>query len=111
MIAAMNKVWLMGNVGRYAPSLKYANNGTPCASFALAITELSNDGRPFTTLVQIECWGRKAESASTLEPGQLVTLEGRITRRKGKDGASWDFLINTLEVQTIGSPETSVARP
>ena len=103
MIAALNRVWLMGNVGRYAPSLKYANNGTPCAAFKLCLTELSADGRPFTTLVDVEVWGKKAEATSTLEPGAMVTLEGRIARRKAKDGTSWEMCVSTFEVQSIAA--------
>jgi hypothetical protein len=45
------------------------------------VTELGQDGREHQTLIPCECWGKKVEAASELEPGQLVLFEGKLRKR------------------------------
>jgi single-stranded DNA-binding protein len=102
MLATLNRVCLLGQIGRLAPALKETPNGAPYASAMLCLTELGTDGKPRTLLVPVEVWGKHAEAATALEPGTLVTLEGRLVRRKGKND-QWELGVMTYEVQRVGA--------
>ena len=74
----------------------------PCASFTLALVELGQDQREHLTLVPCAVWGKHAEAASELEPGQLVLFEGKLARRK--KGEQWELFVSGFDVTPIGAP-------
>jgi single-stranded DNA-binding protein len=80
--------------------------GAPCASFALAVSELGQDGREHTTLIPCEVWGKKAEAAGELEAGQLVLFEGKLAKRK--KGEQWELVVSGFEVTPIVAPLTTL---
>jgi single-stranded DNA-binding protein len=102
MSGGVNRDVLVGVIGKYGVEVKYANNGTPCASFTLAVVELGQDGREHTTLIPCECWGKKVEAAGVLEAGQLVLFEGKI-RRRPMGGDLWETVVSGFE----GTPITA----
>jgi single-stranded DNA-binding protein len=89
MMASVNRVVLVGEIGRYGVTVRYADSGTPCASFALVLQEQGQDGKAFQTLVDCQVWGKKAEAAGELEAGQLVLFEGKLAKRK--KGEQWEL--------------------
>ena len=85
-MANVNKVILIGNVGR-DPEIRYMNNGTvPKATFILATHEYFKDsqGRKIeqTEWHNIVCWRALAEIAQKiLKKGMKVYVEGRLQTR------------------------------
>ena len=106
MAGSVNRVVLVGTMGKYGVLLKYAPSGTACASFTLVLTEPSQDGKYYSTLIPCECWGRKAEAASELEPGQLCAFEGKLAKRK--KGETWELVVSGFDV-TLLTPAAPMA--
>jgi single-strand DNA-binding protein len=111
MAAGVNKVILIGNLGR-DPELRYTQSGQAVANFTLATTESWNKregGREERTeWHRIVAWGRTAElCAQYLSKGRTVYVEGRLqTRewenREGQKQKSTEIV--ALTVQFLGSP-------
>jgi hypothetical protein len=99
MIANVNRVVLLGTIGKYGMEMRYSNNGTGCASFMLAVTEHGQDGKDHATLIPCECWGKRSAEASDLKAGQLVLFEGRLRRRQ--QGEQWETFVSGFEVTPI----------
>jgi primosomal replication protein N len=99
MIACVNRVTLLGVIGKYGVTIKYAPNGTPCTTFLLEVRERGQDGKEYSTLVECECWGKRAEAAGELKAGQLVLFEGRL--RKRQKGELWETIVSGFEVCPI----------
>jgi single-strand DNA-binding protein len=81
-MASLNKVFLAGNLTR-APELRYTPGGTAVAQFGVAVNRKfkNRDGQiqEEATFVDIEVWGRQAETASEyLSKGSPVLIEGRL---------------------------------
>ena len=59
---------------------------------------------PLDTIFQDwQVWGKKAEAASEIEPGQLCVFEGRIAKVKKGEG-QWETVISGFEVVPITAP-------
>jgi single-stranded DNA-binding protein len=99
MAGCVNKVVLCGTIGKYGMALRYAPNGTACAAFSLVLTEQSQDGKYYSTLVNCEAWGKRAEAVSDLEPGQLCLFEGKLAKRK--KGEAWELVVSGFDVTPI----------
>jgi len=86
-VPTLNKVILIGNLTR-DPELRYTPDGTPVASFTLAVN------RPFTNqqgerdadFIPIVAWRKQAERCSEyLIKGSQVAVEGRLQTRSYED--------------------------
>jgi single-strand DNA-binding protein len=90
-MASFNKVILLGNLTR-DPELRYTPNGTPVATFGLAVNRRSGQGderREEVCFVDIVTFGREAATASEfLSKGRAALIEGRLQWRswEGQDG-------------------------
>lgn len=100
VIACVNRVVLLGTIGKYGVTLKYATNGTPCASFTLVVTEQGQDGKEHATFIECEVWGKKAERASDLASGDWVLFEGRLRKRQ-KGESQWEIVVSGFEVTPL----------
>ena len=107
MPGSINRVTLVGTIGKYGVEVRYAASGTPCASLTLALSEHGQDGKTYTTLIPCEVWGKHAEAASELEAGQLVLFEGKL--RKRQKGEQWELLVSGFEVTPVLVPATTGA--
>lgn len=80
-----NKVILIGNLTK-DPELRYTPQGTPVASFRLAVNyryKQSDDMRQETTFIDNVVFGKQAESCSKyLSKGSSVLVEGRLQERR-----------------------------
>jgi len=81
-MASLNKVFLMGNVTRDPDYRQVAGNSSVC-SFGLAVnrqfTSARGETREEVCFVDIETWGRTAETVSQyVRKGYLVFVEGRL---------------------------------
>ena len=88
-MASVNKVILIGNLGR-DPELRYTPGGQAVANFTLATNERfsSKDGekQERTEWHRIVAWGRTGElCAQYLSKGRSVYLEGRLQTREWED--------------------------
>jgi single-stranded DNA-binding protein len=102
MVVSVNRVVLVGQIGRYGVSVAYHESGTPRASFTLVICEQGQDGKTFPTLIDCQVWGRKAEAAGELEAGQLVLFEGKLAKRKR--GEQWEMVVSGFELTPLTAP-------
>lgn len=87
-MASLNKVQLIGNLGRDA-ELKYTPSGAAVATINMATTEVWNDKdgkkQERTEWHRVVLWGKQAESlAEFLVKGKQIYVEGRLQTR------SWD---------------------
>ena len=85
----INKAILIGNVGCEV-SVRYAQNGTPVATFSMATTERRNDKdgqvQDHTEWHRSVAWNRLAEICGEyLGKGSKVYVEGKLQTRKWKD--------------------------
>ncbi len=92
MAASVNKVILIGNLGR-DPETRYTNSGSSVTNFSIATKESFADksgGRQERTdWHNIIVWGKQGEAcAQYLKKGSPVYVEGRISYREyeAKDG-------------------------
>jgi hypothetical protein len=99
MVASVNRVVLLGEIGRYGVTVSYHDSGTPRASFTLVVYEQGQDGKTFPTLIDCQVFGKKAEAAGEIEAGQLVLFEGRLAKRK--KGEAWELCVSGFEVTPI----------
>ena len=84
MMRSINKVFLIGNIGR-DPELTYLSNGTVMTRFSLATSEFFS-GDKHTEWHKIIAWNRLAEFAQeSLEKGSRLYLEGRLRTRSWED--------------------------
>ena len=93
-MAGVNKVMLIGNLGR-DPEIRNMDNGAKKASFSLATSESyqNRDGERITQTEwhNVVLWRGLAEVAEKyLKKGQQVYIEGKLTHRSymGKDGTT-----------------------
>lgn len=110
-MASLNKVILIGNLGR-DPEVRYMPNGEAVCNFSIATSEIWNDRnsgqrQERTEWHNITLYRRLAEVAGQyLRKGSPVYIEGRIQSRKytGKDGierTAYDIIGN--EMKMLGS--------
>jgi single-stranded DNA-binding protein len=102
-MAGVNRTILLGTIGRYGVEVRYNQNGSPCASFTLAVAVLGQDGKEDTTLIPCEVWGKKAEAASDCEPGQVVLFEGKLRKRQKGEG-QWELVVSGFELTPVLVP-------
>ena len=87
-MASVNKVILVGNIGR-DPELKYTQSQTAVCNLSVATNEVWNDKngerQEKTEWHRIVVWGKQAENVSKyLRKGSQVYIEGSLSTR------SWD---------------------
>ncbi len=110
-MASLNKVILIGNLGR-DPEMRYMPNGEAVCNFSIATSETWNDRQTGqrqerTEWHNITLYRRLAEVAGQyLRKGSSVYIDGRIQSRKylGKDGierTAYDIIGN--EMKMLGS--------
>ncbi|MBE0477636.1 single-stranded DNA-binding protein [Candidatus Aerophobetes bacterium] len=86
-MSALNRVILIGNLTR-EPELRYTPDGTPVASFTLAVNRpfLSQEKERGTDFVPIVAWRSQAERCSQyLTKGSQVAVDGRLQVRSYED--------------------------
>ncbi len=88
-MASLNKVMLIGNLGR-DPEIRYTPDGSPVANFSLATTDYWTDKsgtrQERTEWHNIVAWSRLADlSKRFLTKGKQVFVEGRLRTREWTD--------------------------
>lgn len=85
MARGLNKVMIMGNLGR-DPEMRYTPSGKPVTSFSVAVsrsyTKPEGERTEVTDWFNVVAWGRLAEICSQyLTKGSMVYVEGRLETR------------------------------
>ncbi|NNL87099.1 MAG: single-stranded DNA-binding protein [Myxococcales bacterium] len=104
-MASVNKVILVGNLGR-DPELRYTQNGQAVANFSVATTDRwnSKEGQreERTEWHRIVAWGKTAElCAQYLSKGRSVYIEGRIQSREWEDREGQKRNTTEIVAQTV----------
>lgn len=99
-MGGVNRVVLFGTISKYGVEVRYANNGTPWASFTMIVTEIGQDGKDHPTLIPCEVWGKKAEATGDLDAGQLCLFEGKLRKRPKGEG-QWELVVSGFELTPI----------
>jgi single-strand DNA-binding protein len=89
MAKSLNKVQLIGNLGR-DPEIKYAPGGQTVTQFSIAVARNSKKDGEQTDWFKVICWEKLAEIADQyLKKGSRVFVEGRLQIREytGRDGS------------------------
>jgi single-strand DNA-binding protein len=89
MAGSLNKVMVIGNVGR-DPEMRYTPNGSAVANFSVAASRSysGQDGERHeeTEWFSVVCWNRLAETVSQyVQKGKKVYIEGRLQTRNWDD--------------------------
>ncbi|RLC66251.1 MAG: single-stranded DNA-binding protein [Chloroflexi bacterium] len=89
MARSLNKVMVIGNVGR-DPEMRYIPSGKPVTSFSVATTRswTNSDGERCeeTEWFNVVAWGSLAEICKQhLRKGEQVYIEGRLQTRSWED--------------------------
>jgi len=111
-MASVNKVILIGNLGR-DPELNYTPSGQPVCNFSIATSEKWNDKtgqkQEKTEWHNIVVWGKLAEICNQyLKKGRSAYVEGRITTLSwdGTDGVKrYKTEVVAQQVQFLGGQE------
>lgn len=88
-MASLNKVMLIGNLGR-DPEIRYTAGGTPVANFTMATTERWTDPggerKEKTEWHRVVVWAKQAEIVGEyLRKGRQVYVEGSLQTREWTD--------------------------
>jgi single-strand DNA-binding protein len=111
-MASYNKVLLMGNLTR-DPEVRYTPKGTALANLGVAVNRVwtteSGEQKEEVTFVDIEVWGRQAETAGQyLSKGRPVFVEGRLKLDSWEDKESGQkrnkLKVVAERVQFLGAP-------
>jgi len=91
-MANFNKVYLIGNLTR-DPELRVTPKGTAICQFGIAVNRQFKDEsgalRDDTTFVDIEAWGKQAETISKyMTKGRPLFIEGRLKLDQWEDKTS-----------------------
>ena len=111
MAAGVNKVILVGNLGR-DPEVRYTQSGGAVSNLRLAVTERRKDGegwKDHTEWVTVVAFGKTAENAGQyLQKGRQIYVEGRLQTRsyKDKEGVEkWSTEVVANQILFLGGGE------
>ena len=117
-MASVNKVILLGNLGR-DPEVRFTQGGTPVANFTMATTDRWNDPsgekKEKTEWHRIVVWGKQAELAGEyLRKGRPVYIEGSLQTREWTDrdgNKRYTTEVRAFHMQFLGRPDDRGAAP
>jgi single-stranded DNA-binding protein len=85
-VVHLNKVVLIGRIGKRGVKVTYSDQAVPTCSLTLEVDEVSQGGKVFTTCLPVESVGKYAEDmAHGLEPGDEVLVDAKLKYRRMTD--------------------------
>ncbi len=111
-MASLNKVFLIGNLTR-DPEIRYTPGGAALCALGLAVnrkyTTANGEERSDTCFIDIEVWGKQAESCNTyLKKGAPAFVEGRLKFDQWDDRESGRkrsrITVTGERIQFLGAP-------
>src|SRR5690554_8117135 len=117
-MASVNKVILVGNLGR-DPEVRYSANGAAICNLSIATTynsrDQTGDRREETEWHRVVMFNRLAEIAGEyLRKGRPVYIEGRLRTRKWQNREGQDQYTTEIvaeQMQMLGSRDGDVGGP
>jgi single-strand DNA-binding protein len=101
-MGSLNKVTLIGNLGKDPIIRTIESNQTKVASFSIATQQRDKDGQEKTDWHEIVAWRNLAElSEKYLHKGKQVYIEGRISYRTYQDKNGIDRYRTEVVADTI----------
>lgn len=107
-----NKAILIGNLTK-DPEVRYTPQGTPVASFRLAVNQKYKSGdemKQETLFIDVVVWGKQGETCGQyLNKGSMALVEGRLQERRWEsDGQQRSkFEVVAQSVRFLSSRKTS----
>jgi single-stranded DNA-binding protein len=103
----VNKVILAGSIGDYGAKVTYRPSGKPELTFSL-ILEKPVGAKVFKTFLPVQVYGAQAEAlAETLQPGDVVLLDGKLASCAGKTKDSDKLVVVCSAVEILIQATTS----
>jgi single-stranded DNA-binding protein len=103
----MNRCILSGHISDYGPKLSYTESAKPQTTFTLIVSE--GQDRTFIPVLVV---GPKAEDlAESLEPGDVVELEGKLQYKAGKSKDAGKLVVVAFDAVKIEAPVSSETAP
>jgi primosomal replication protein N len=91
-----------GIIGQWGCKLHYTEHARPQVSCLLVCKELGRDGAMFKTFIPVLIVGPQAEAlAETLEPGDYVLIEGKLSFQAGKTKDSGKLVVIAFGVEVL----------
>lgn len=119
-MASVNKVILVGNLGR-DPEVRYTATGTACANFSIATTykykDASGERQEETEWHRLVAFGKTGELVGEyLRKGSAVYIEGRLRTKKwtDKDGVekyTTEVIVDNMQFLTPRSGDDRGTTP
>lgn len=117
-MASVNKVILIGNLGR-DPEVRFTQNSIPVANFTLATndiwTDKAGERQERTEWHRIVVWGKQAEIVREhLSKGKQVYVEGSLQTRQWDDregNKRSTTEVRASRVVMLGRPDSGEGRP
>ena len=116
-MAALNKVMIIGNVGR-DPEMRYTPDGKANAKFSVAVsrvwTNQEGEKKEETEWFNVVAWDKLAETCGNyVTKGQKVYVEGRLQTRtwEGQDGLKHKTTDLVAREVIFLSPRAKTAAP
>ena len=117
-MASVNKVILIGNLGR-DPEVRYTQGGSPVANFTLATNEVWTDKagqrQEKTEWHRVVVWGKQAEIVREhFHKGKQIYVEGSLQTREwnDKEGVKRQTTeVKAMRVLMLGRAEGTEGRP
>ena len=115
-MASVNKVILIGNLGR-DPEVRYTQGGSAVANFTMATTDTwqdpSGEKKERTEWHRIVVWGKQAEIVGEyLRKGRPVYVEGSLQTREWTDregNKRYTTEVRAQRIQFLGRPDDRAA--
>lgn len=101
MVASVNRVVLLGEIGKYGVEVVTVGQGSK-ATFQLILSETGQDGKEHAVFVPCEVWGKRAQNAGELAPGQLVLFEGKLRKRQNAQ-QQWELVISGFDLTPLAA--------
>lgn len=98
-----NQMIIIGNLGGDA-DVKDTKNGNLLAKFSVAVNKKRKDGQESTTWVNVQAWGKLAESCRNLKKGERVVVIGEYISNAYMTTAGEKKYFNSLNAAFIAKP-------
>lgn len=98
-----NQMIIIGNLGGDA-DVKDTKNGNLLAKFSVAVNKKGKDGQESTTWVNVQAWGKLAESCCNLKKGNRVVVIGEYVNNSRTTITGEKKYFNSLNAVFIAKP-------
>ena len=104
MVSGLNKITIIGNLGR-DPEIRHTQNGTTVCNMSVGVTEQRKEGNEWinhTEWFNIVCFKKTAENAARfLKKGRQIYVDGKIQSKKwqdrnGNQRTSYEIITNQI---------------